>query len=283
MLRRLGFCSFLLLALSCTVVADNDKPHVAIVVGTHHYSPHKSMPLFAEELRRLGFPTTLVMPKSDPEKRREDVLPGIEQIADADVTLFFMRFLQLPDSEWEHIESYLRSGKPVIGLRTANHSFLYPDTHPRDEWNDGFGERVLGTPYIAHQASKTEVGIVRKYDEHPILKGLSREPWKSSAKLYLTRLAPGCRPLLVGKGTGRPRLIERPFGVVQINESEADVIAWTWTNEFNARVFSTTLGHVDDFAEPDFTRMLVNAICWSTDRELPAIDTEISTWQIKLK
>lgn len=43
-------------------------PHAPIVVGTHHYSPKKTMPLFAGELERLGFRTTVVNPDWDPEK-----------------------------------------------------------------------------------------------------------------------------------------------------------------------------------------------------------------------
>ena len=35
---------------------------------------------------------------------------------DADLAIFFMRFLKLPDEEWQPIEDYLKSGKPVIGL-----------------------------------------------------------------------------------------------------------------------------------------------------------------------
>ena len=38
---------------------------------------------------------------------------GVEQaLADADVAIFFMRFLKLPDEEWQPIEDYLNSGKP---------------------------------------------------------------------------------------------------------------------------------------------------------------------------
>ena len=42
-----------------------------------------------------------------------------------------MRFLKLPDKEWQPIEDYLKSGKPVIGLRTANHSFKYAEGSSR--------------------------------------------------------------------------------------------------------------------------------------------------------
>ncbi|MCL5270442.1 MAG: ThuA domain-containing protein [bacterium] len=37
-----------------------------------------------------------------------------------------------------------------------------------------------------------------------------------------------------------------------------------WTREHNgARVFTTTLGHSEDFAVPSFTNLLVNGIRWA--------------------
>ncbi len=105
------------------VTAEEKKPHVVLVVGTLHYSPELTMPLFAKELEKFGFRTTLVMGKGNPEKKTENVLPGIEALAEADLAIFFTRFLKLPDAEWKPIEDYLKAGKPVIGLRTAGHAF----------------------------------------------------------------------------------------------------------------------------------------------------------------
>ena len=139
--------SFWLIGLSILICqfagAADDRPHAVLVVGTLHYSPELTMPAFAKELERFGFRTTVVMGEGDPEKKTENVLPGIEALADADLAIFFMRFLKLSDEEWQPIEDYIKSGKPVIGLRTANHSFKYPKGHPRFKWNDGFGHRAL--------------------------------------------------------------------------------------------------------------------------------------------
>jgi hypothetical protein len=58
--------------------ADEVKPHAVIVVGTLHYSPELTMPVFAKELERFGFRTTIVMGEGNPEQKTENVLPGIE-------------------------------------------------------------------------------------------------------------------------------------------------------------------------------------------------------------
>ena len=155
---------------------------------------------------------------------------GIEALADADVAIFFMRFLKLPDEEWKPIEDYLKAGKPVIGLRTANHSFRYPKDHPRFDWNVGFGQRALGTPYVVHQTSETKIRVVENGLRHPIMTNVSKKKWVSPGTLYLTRLADNCIPLVTGTGEGRARTIKRAFGTVKVKPHESDVVAWAWEN-----------------------------------------------------
>jgi len=278
---------FTIAYLTCLILlggvagADDKKPHAVLVVGTLHYSPELTMPVFAQELERFGFRTTVVMGEGDPEKKTENVLPGIEVLQEADVAIFFMRFLKLPDNEWQAIEDYLKSGKPVIGLRTANHSFKYDKSHPRFDWNDGFGRRALGTPYIVHQGGTTAIEVVPKHRSHPIMSHVTKTEWVSPGTLYLTRLEGGCIPLVTGTGRGKARLLEKGFGPIQVNASEADIVAWAWENEWGGKVFGTTLGHPGDFAESAFTRMLVNSVCWAVDKPLPGADVRISTWQIE--
>jgi len=277
--------SFLLILVSfaCLIsaTADERKPHAVLIVGTLHYSPELTMPLFAEELERFGFRTTVVMGEGDPEKKTLDVLPGIEALSDADVAIFFMRFLKLPDEEWQPIEDYLKSGKPVIGLRTANHSFKYPTDHPRAEWNDGFGRRALGTPYVVHQSGTTEISVVEKARRHPIMTNVAESNWVSEGTLYLTRLEGGCIPLVTGTGQGKMRLLQKAYGPIMVNESEADIVAWAWENEWGGKVFGTTLGHPSDFGEESVVRMLVNSSCWAVDHPLPGADAEITTWEVE--
>jgi len=255
-------------------------PHAVIVVGTLHYSPELTMPVFAKELERHGFRTTVVMGEGNPEKKTENVLPGIEVLADADVAIFFMRFLKLPDSEWQPIEDYIKSGKPVIGLRTANHSFKYPKGHPRFDWNDDFGRRALGTPYIVHQSSATKISVVEESLPHPIMTHVTKTNWVSPGTLYLTRLEDGCIPLVTGVGQGKARVIKRSFGTINVNETETDVVAWAWENEWGGKVFGTSFGHPGDFAEESFVRMLVNGACWAVNKPLPDASEAMTTWKI---
>ncbi|WP_182868621.1 ThuA domain-containing protein [Rhodopirellula sp. JC639] len=281
--------NLLLAAITLTVVSarvatastEADRPHVVIVVGTLHYSPELTMPVFAEELERFGFRTTVVMGEGNPEKKTENVLPGINVLADADLAIFFMRFLKLPDDELQPIVDYVQSGKPVIGLRTANHSFKYPAGHPNQPWNDGFGRRALGTPYVVHQTSETNISVVQENLDHPIMTHVTKKRWVSPGTLYLTRLEPDCLPLVSGTGEGRARTLKRAFGTVEVKPHESDVVAWAWQNEWGGKVFGTSFGHPGDFAEESFVRMLVNAVHWAVDRPLPRADQQVSTWNIE--
>ena len=59
-------------------------------------------------------------------------------------------------------------------------------------------------------------------------------------------------PLLTGKWTDKP---DEP-------------VAWTHTYK-GGRVFYTSLGHPDDFKQPQFRRLLLNAVLWASDRAVP--------------
>ncbi|MDB4384957.1 ThuA domain-containing protein, partial [Opitutaceae bacterium] len=244
-------------------------------------SPELTMPVFAKELERFGFRTTVVMGEGDPEKKTENVLPGIEVLDDADLVIFFTRFMKLPDSELQPIVRYLESGKPVIGLRTSSHSFRYPQDHPNFAWNNTFGARALGTMYIVHQSSETDVRIIAENMNHPIMSNVTKRSWVSPGTVYLGFKGEGYLPLLIGSGTGKPRQLNRHFGQFQTQALETATVAWAWGNEWGGKVFGTSLGHPGDFAEESFVRMMINAASWATGKELPAADAKISTWNIK--
>lgn len=269
-----------LFCLTASLSAETKKPHAVFVLGTLHYSPELTMPVFAKELERFGFRTTLVQGEGDPEKKTENVLPNIDVLQEADVAIFFSRFMKLPDEEWQLVEDYIKSSKPVLGLRTANHSFRYPKGHARFSWNVDFGRRALGTPYIVHQAGTTDIEVVAANLDHPIMTHVSKREWVSPGTLYLARLEEGCLPLVMGTGVGKPRLLKRAFGEVQVKRIETAPVAWAWENEWGGRAFYTSFGHPGDFAEASFNRMLLNAICWAVDHPLPAKDAEITTWKI---
>ncbi|MGY8639491.1 MAG: DUF7133 domain-containing protein [Verrucomicrobiales bacterium] len=268
---------FLVLFTGNFVRAD-DKPHAVIVVGTHHYSPEKSMPEFAAELERLGFQTTVINPDWDPEKDKRG-LPGLEALEKADVGIFFVRFLKLEDDQLKHITKFLESGKPVVCFRTSTHAFNYPEDHPNVGLNMSFGREAFGTPYLIHLAGKTQVKPAEKAGEHPVLTGVKTTNWASPGTLYLTKLEDGAKPLLMGTGkSGKAGVRTNQFGTHDLKAEMTDTIAWTWENQWGGRVFGTSLGHTGDFAVPESMRVMVNGVFWAAGEKVPDSKIEVRTF-----
>lgn len=262
--------------------AEEAAPKVVIVVGTHHYSPQKSMPLFAKELEKLGLETVLINPAWDPEKDKRG-LPGLEALADADLALFFTRFLKLEDEQLKHITSYLASAKPVVGFRTSTHGFNYPKGDANFAWNKDFGRDALGTPYLIHLKGSTQLRVAEGADQHPILTGVTPpDTWISRGTLYLTDLATeGVTPLLTGTGTSKHSgKVTNGFGTHQLEKTMSDVVAWTWTNKWGGQTFTTSLGHTGDFAVEPSMRVMVNGIFWALGRPVPAPEQTIGTFSL---
>jgi len=259
--------------------AENQK-HIAIVAGTPHYSPAASMPMLKQELEKFGFKVTLISPEWNTEKDPRGV-PGLEILADADVTIFFIRWLQLKDEQLKHITDYVEAGKPVVGLRTTGHGFNYPKEDPRSKLNVGFGKDVLGSPYLIHLAGSTQLKVNEDQKDNPILTGISGS-WKSPGTLYLTKLEEGVTPLITGTGKAkRTGTVTNMFGTHELQPIMSDTVAWTWTNKHGGKAFYTSLGHTGDFAQPNSMRLMINGIHWAADAPIPSADTEISTYIVK--
>ncbi len=276
--------SYVSCAPEATVATDTTKEeepkHIVIVAGTPHYSPAKSMPILKQELEKFGFKVTLISPEWNTERDPRGV-PGLEVLADADVTVFFIRWLQLKDEQLKHILDYVEAGKPVVGLRTAGHGFNYPEEDPRSELNVGFGREVLGSPYLIHLAGSTQLEVNEEQKDNPILTGISGT-WKSPGTLYLTKLEEGVTPLITGTGKAkRTGTVTNMFGTHELQPVMSDTVAWTWTNKYGGKAFYTSLGHTGDFAQPNSMRLMINGIHWAVGAPIPSAETEISTYIFK--
>jgi hypothetical protein len=239
------------------------------------------MPLLAKELQRLGFRTTVILPPGDPEENRNGAgIPGLEVLKEADAAVFFLRFLSLDDQQFAHLERYLKSGKPIIGLRTSTHAFRYAAGHPRVSWNEDFGRKVMGTHYLWHMKGVTACRRLEQAKGHPILTGVG-EQFTSPGQLYIVDLEPGCVPLIIGNGDmPKDHVVSDRFRTRLIAKNETDILAWTWQNHYGARVFASTLGHPRDFAVPQIIRLLVNGIHWAAGAAVPATSTAINTFDL---
>lgn len=268
------FTIFILTTTLTSAQSKSKKPKIVFVTGDHEYSSEATIPLLAKELEgHYGMEVTVL--KSDPDHNAEENIPGLEALRDADLAVFFLRWRRLPAEQVKYIDDYLKSGKPVIGLRTTTHAFNYPKGHALEKWN-AFGEFALGSPpgwggtaghtHCGHECS-TDVSVIKEAAKHPILTGVDPSFHVSSwlYKVLPDYPAKGSTWLLMGKA---------------VNPDKAgfqdNPVAWTWKTPAGGKVFATTMGHPADFNVEPFQRLMINAVHWTLGKPVP------KKWQGKI-
>jgi len=86
----------------------------------------------------------------------------------------------------KHFVDYLRTGKPIIALRTSTHAFAYARNTQSQyakydwqskEWPGGFGQQVLGETWVSHHGNhgkESTRGLVNEeFKNHPILRDVA--------------------------------------------------------------------------------------------------------------
>lgn len=211
---------------------DEGKPHIVLVSGDEEYRSEEALPMLAKILsKHHGFKCTVLFAQ-DPETpgivdpNYVGNIPGLEHLAEADMMILFTRFRALPDDQMKHIDDYLKSGKPLIGIRTSTHAFNFkPDSESAykhfgnyynedDEWKGGFGRLVLGEKWISHHGHhkhQSTRGIPAPgAEDHPILNGIGNGEIWGSTDVYGVRLPlPGdAQPIVLGQVVNRPGAID---------------------------------------------------------------------------
>ena len=240
------------------------RPHVAIVMAEDEYELDKTLPEFAA--RRLGrdFRVSLVF-GSDTQRHS---IPGLDVLQQADVMLLAARRRLLPPESMRRVRDFVRSGKPVIGVRTANHAFSVRGQAIPDGLTDwaSFDQDVFGGNYSGHYPNTVESQVRAATGDlgHSLLAGLGA-PSGQAGSLYKTSpLKPGSKVLLVG----------------QIEGQAPEPVAWTYHRDGGGKSFYTSMGHPTDFQDSSFVQLLENAIYWAADIEPTAPHgNESGHWQ----
>lgn len=259
--------------------------HVVLVSGDEEYRSEEALPVLGKILAvRHGFTCTVLFP-IDPETGtiepdHQTNIPGLEQLDSADLMVLFTRFRELPDNQMEHIVEYTRSGRPIIGLRTATHAFQYernPDSpyakydwqSEVEGWEGGYGRQVLGETWVTHHGVHGEEstrGLVNGlHQDRPILNGV-QEVWGPTDVYGLRDIEGDEDVLLYGQSLSGMDMSAPP------NTSKS-VLPVAWTKRYEtetgnqARVFATTMGASVDLQSEDLRRLLVNAAYWAVGLE----------------
>jgi nicotinamidase-related amidase/type 1 glutamine amidotransferase len=235
---------------------DDQRPLVVFLSAENEYQAAETLPVFARELELTrGLHCEILQASTAKQGPEIHDISGMEILTDADLVVVYARRRGFPTEQMKYLRDYLNRGKPLIGLRTASHAFDSRGSAPQgsDEW-PGFDPEVLGGNYHNHYGAGPKVTITPggRAKDHPILKGVAL-PFLSDGSLYRTGpLADGTQLLLVGT----------------IPDRQPEPVAWTHRYQ-GGRVFYTSLGHPDDFANPSFRRLLINAVFWALDKPVP--------------
>lgn len=211
-----------------TFEGKSDMPNVVLVSGDEEYRSEEALPQLAKILSaKHGFNCTVLFAQ-DPEKpgivnpNFVRNIPGLENLKTADLMIIFTRFRALPADQMQYIDDYLKSGKPVIGIRTSTHAFNFTKADSlskwkhygnyyevEDEWKDGFGRLVLGEKWISHHGHhkhQSARGVAASgMEKHPILNGISEGDIWGPTDVYGVRLPlPGdSQPIVLGQVINR--------------------------------------------------------------------------------
>lgn len=232
------------------------SPRIVFLIGEDEYRTWETLPEFAKtDLEpRLVRVTVIHADKSDPNN-----FPGlIEALRDTDALLVSVRRRTLPKEQLDAVRAFLDAGKALIGIRTASHAFALRGKESLVAPNlavwSGFDPEVLGGHYTGHHKAgpKTQVSVSPGAEKSPLLDGVDVSRMASNASLYqVSPIHESCTPLLVGSIPGQT----------------PEPVAWTRLfGPKQARIFYTSLGHPDDFKEPQFRRLLLNAISWAAQK-----------------
>jgi len=279
--------------------APGSGKHIVLISGDEEYRSEEAMPQLGKILaQRHGFTCTVLFaidPETgeiDPENQNN--IPGLEVLGTADLMIIATRFRNLPDAQMTHFDQYLRTGKPVIGLRTATHAFSIPAgatfekyswDYSGDDYEGGFGRQVLGETWVAHHGqhgSESTRGVIADdAHDHPIARGIDEGSIWGPTDVYSVRLPlpADSQPIVLGQVLMGMSRDDDP--VTNEKNDPFMPIAWTKTYEIEqgnrGRVFTTTMGASTDLLAEGTRCMIVNGVYWALgmEKEIPEGGTAV--------
>jgi len=248
----------LLLTLFFGIITAAPAANIVIMVveDPNNYEAPRTMRDFAEkQLRPLGHHVTII----EGDKPQPHHFAGlVEALKDADLFVLFSRRRFPPKDQMAAIRAHLDAGKPLLGIRTANHAFIPKPNEVVDPslvpWPE-FTVEVLGAPNTGYETKGLPYTVnVPAGVKTPLLEGVNAASILGHQSLYkVLPLAADATPILIG--------------TAKTDTSPPQPVAWTRSYGPNkARIFYTSLGAPEDMLIADVRRLLVNAVKWTLEK-----------------
>lgn len=219
-----------------------------------NYDAVNSMNALAEkELRPLGHSVTVVVGDRPVKHHFDGLIPALKG---AELLILFSRRRFLPEQQMNAVRAHLQAGRPLLGIRTANHAFM---PRPKDTVTAGltvwpeFTHDVLGGENAGYETKGLPYTVsVPAGVKTPLLEGVDTQKILGHQSLYqVLPLSADATPILIGTAGAGAATPPQP-------------VAWTRHYGPNqARIFYTSLGAPEDMKIADVRRLLVNAVRWS--------------------
>ncbi len=269
--------------LWCTYTGESGPgrgKRIVLIAGDDEYRSEEALPMLAKMLaKHHGFTCTVLFPINEKGRIQPDYqtnIPGMHLLNQADILLLGLRFRNLPDSDMEILDQYLRSGKPILAIRTSTHAFNIPRDRKFarysynstvEGWEGGFGRRVLGDTWIRHHGrhgKQSTRGIVNpEFRNHPVLAGVN-DIWGPTDVYAIEHLPPSAKVLLHGQVVDG--MTPQAGPVAGSKNDPMMPLAWVRSYPVDsgtkAKIFCTTMGAATDFQSADLRRLIVNAVYW---------------------
>ena len=262
-------------------VGGKAKKSIVLVAGDEEYRTEESMPMLAKILsQKHGFRCTVVfsMGPNDADyidPNHSQGLRGLAALDQADLMIIGTRFRNPVEAEAVHVTQFLNAGKPVIGLRTATHSFKGKGNFGGLAFDD-FGLKILGETWVSHHGNHKKQGgrgIVETANaSDPILRDVG-EIFTPSDIYGVIHLSDSDKILLRGAVT--ESLDPASPAIAGDKNSPMQPLAWVHMYQRpngggTGKSFCTTAGASVDLVDEDLRRLIVNAAYHLTELDVPA-------------
>jgi len=248
---------------------DDTRPVVAFLTGSE-YNSNLSLPGFAHELLLTGGVNCEFAIGNSTKGNIEGGqdwhnIENLQILEDADMAVIFVRRRGLEPKKMDLIKAYVKSGKPVLGIRTASHAFVprFKAGLSNDfiagvaKWSE-FDAEILGGNYKGHPSEKlvTTISIVPGMESHPLLKGVSLDNYTSSDQTYFNQSLQSdkAQVLLFGSITGHP----------------SQPVLWTNFTD-NNNVIYTSMGAESDWHNENFRHLMRNSVSYLLNLNLKEV------------
>jgi len=254
--------------------------HIVLVGADDEYRSEVTMPLIADCLGRdAGVRATIAYPAAPNSDRLEikerTSIHNLSALRDAEAGVLFLRWRELDAVGMSHLENFLCSGQPIVGLRTTTHMIRTGETITREDGStipldDEIPIRVFGQKWISHHGHDSRTRVLapdKAAADHAILRGVPGGFEVPSWLYDVTPLPEDCHVLLWGESVGgsSPGVKQPILWIRERGLSTPQPLPGQGTPA--RRMAFTTLGHPGDFEHIEVRRLVEQMILWALGDE----------------